>query len=146
MSKVSVQELGDSDSPTTLVYRVPEVCVSDSSIATRDSQSLPTSIEERQLLALETQAKALESISTFLSGISLKEVLQHQAIHSAASQLLGGLTSKDGRQGLNAQTMKQNAIDIAYLVEAVLGKLSSHALSRSKEVHDGEELQGFKKD
>lgn len=151
-----IQELGDSDSPATLLSGMPELCVSDGSLAVGDPLSLPptveaakqpigNSVEERQITALETQAKALESISTFLSGITLKEVLQHTAVHSAAAALLGGLTSKDGRQGLDARAMKQNAIDISYLLEAVLSKLSSHASSR-KEVQDGEELQKFPKD
>lgn len=144
---LQLEEVGDSDSTTTLLHRVPEVCVSDSFLPSGVSEShSPELIKEREIKALEVQAKALSEISSFFKGITLKDVLQHTAVHSAAAHLLGGLTSKDGRVGLDARTMKQNATDIAYLLEAVIGKLSSHASSRSREVEDGEELMGFKKD
>lgn len=145
---LQLEEVGNSDSATLPVHRMPELCVSDSNLPAGNSISLSPSLnlKEREVVALEAQSKALTSISNFLSGITLKDVLQHTAVHSAASALLGGLTSNDGRQALDARTMKQNAIDISYLLEAVLSKLSSHASSRSREVHDGEELQGFTKD
>lgn len=102
--------------------------------------------KERELAIQEKTATALTSIANFLSGTTLPEVLQTIAVNGAAQHLLGGLTSHAGRQGLDARTMKQNALDIAYLVESVFKKLSSHGASRQgfKEPHDGEELMGVK--
>jgi hypothetical protein len=100
-------------------------------------------------VALETAAAALTGISNFLSGITLKEVIQHQAVHGSIREILGGLATKDGRNALDARTMNQNAIDMAYLIEKVLGKVTSHAISRTgaaPEVKDGEELMGVKEE
>lgn len=166
MSKVLLDEVGDSEVSSVSLDRVQGLPVSDSSFAEGYAEHNPTllevplqsvelsqrptvslsRLEERQVAAQEQTAQALTSIATFLSGVTLKDILQHQAVNGAVHQILGGLAAKDGRNALDARTMKQNAVDIAYLIEQVLGKVTSHALSRSREVHDGEELQGFKKD
>lgn len=99
--------------------------------------------KERELAIQEKTAVALTQIASFLSGTTLPQVLQTIAVNGAAQSLLGGLTANAGRQGLDARTMKQNAIDIAYLIEQVFKKLSSHAQSRGG-IKDGEELMGVK--
>jgi len=160
MSKVPKPEVGGSEVSSVHLDRVPEVRVSDSSLPEHNTIPYPSLVAERwnppsaqakdrEVVALETAAAALTGISNFLSGITLKEVIQHQAVHGSIREILGGLATKDGRGALDARTMNQNAIDMAYLIEKVLGKVSSHALSRTgatPEVKDGEELMGVKEE
>jgi hypothetical protein len=160
MSKVPVPEMGDSQVSSVHLDRVPELLVSerglpehhskpDSSLVAERWNPPSAQAKDREVVALETAATALMGISNFLSGITLKEVIQHQAVHGSIREILGGLATKDGRGALDARTMNQNAIDMAYLIEKVLGKVSSHALSRTgatPEVKDGEKLMGVKEE
>ena len=160
MSKVPKPEVGDSEVSPVHIDRLQGVCVPVGGITELDTKSdtalvaerwYPPSAQakDREVVALETAAAALTGISNFLSGITLKEVIQHQAVHGAVRDILGGLATKDGRNALDARTMNQNAIDMAYLIEKVLGKVTSHALSRTgatPEVKDGEELMGVKEE
>jgi hypothetical protein len=160
MSKVPKPEVGDSEVSSVHLDRVQGVLVSERSVTELHSKPDTSLVakpwyppfaqaKDREVVALETAAAALTGISNFLSGITLKEVIQHQAVHGSIREILGGLATKDGRNALDARTMNQNAIDMAYLIEKVLGKVSSHALSRTgatPEVKDGEELMGVKEE
>jgi hypothetical protein len=117
----------------------------DSRLAANHLGDTSPQLRERETVALEVIADSLKGVSNFLQGTTLPQVLQTLAVNGAAQALLGGLTSSDGRGGLDARTMKQNAIDIAHLIEQVFIKLSSHAASRS-EVKSGEDLMGYKDD
>ena len=134
MSEVREQEVGDNQGASLSVDRVQELCVSGGSIIGSDGQSIApllASLEEREVVAVEGISRALAGISKFLSGITLQEIVKQQAVHGAVGQILGGLAANDGRGALDARTMGQNAIDMAYLIEKVLGKVTAHALSRS---------------
>lgn len=160
MSKMPVPDVGDSEVSSVHLNRLSEVLVSerglpqldaklDSPIVAQRWNPPSAQAKDREVVALETAATALMGISNFLSGITLKEVIQHQAVHGSIREILGGLATKDGRNALDARTMNQNAIDMAYLIEKVLGKVTSHALSRTgatPEVKDGEELMGVKEE
>jgi hypothetical protein len=160
MSKVPKPEVGDSEVSSVHLDRVQGVLVSERGVTELDTKFdsplvaqpwYPPSAQakDREVVALETAAAALTGISNFLSGITLKEVIQHQAVHGSIREILGGLATKDGRGALDARTMNQNAIDMAYLIEKVLGKVTSHAISRTgaaPEVKDGEELMGVKEE
>jgi hypothetical protein len=70
-----------------------------------------------------TIAESLKGISTFLSGQTLPQVMESYAIMSCLGQIMNGLTANQGRVGLDARTIKQDAIDGTHRILAAFDHL-----------------------
>ena len=74
-------------------------------------------------VALAVQAKAIASlaqsfsaIAKFLGNSTLPQVLESHAVMQSVGQVLNGLTSHAGRQGLDARTIKVDATDATHRI------------------------------
>jgi hypothetical protein len=89
-------------------------------------------IAVKQTEALTVLADGLRNIATFLNGGGLAEVLDCYSKSQAAKEILGGLASNLGRGALDARTVKQNALEITEMVEAVYAKVTERLSSVDK--------------
>lgn len=92
--------------------------------------------------ALIVLASATDQIANFLTGGGLLKVLNGYAKAQAVKEILGGLATHDGRNSLDARTIKQNALEIVEMVEAVMSKYSerlSDKEPRDPEIHNAVE-------
>ena len=85
-----------------------------------------------QSQALQSLAKSMDVIATFVTQGGLTEVLQGYAKTNSVSTLLGGLTANAGRNGLDARFIQQNAIEITHVVEAVFDKYIQHMAEKTQ--------------
>jgi len=104
-----------------------------------------------QAQALQSLAKSMEVVSTFVSQGGLSSLLQGYAKTNSVSSLLNGLTANAGRGGLDARFMEQNAVEITHLIEAVFDKYEKHLsekAERDPQIHDAEKdfKRAFAKD
>ena len=100
-------------------------------------------LEEQKTKALSVQAEALKDIAHFLTSGGLSSIAQGVALSNTAASLLNGLTVHDGRQGLDARTLDQNALEIATLALKVKDQFQEKLSALAKgpvdnELHDGE--------
>lgn len=96
-------------------------------------------LEVKQTEALTALAKASTEIATFVTSGGLSSLLSGVARGNAVSAMLGGLTQHAGRDGLDARTLKQNAIEIVEQIEAVFTKFEERlSAKRRGEERDGE--------
>lgn len=108
---------------------------------------------DRELLSI-SQAKALTSISNnfdhlveFLTQGGLIAVLEGYSRSQGVNALLNGLLAAEGRKGLDAKNLKQNALEIVEALESVFDKYEEKLgskLKRDPELKDAE--KDFKKD
>lgn len=70
-----------------------------------------------------TIAESLKGISTFLAGQTLPQVLESYSIMACLGQIMNGLTANQGRVGLDARTIKQDAIDGTHRILAAFDHL-----------------------
>lgn len=89
-------------------------------------------LEAKQTEALTSLAKAVTDISTFISGGGLNKLLSGVARGNAVSSMLGGLTTHAGRNGLDARTLKQNAVEVVEQIEAVFSKFEERLAAKNK--------------
>lgn len=89
-------------------------------------------LEQKQTEALVTLAKATSEIATFISGGGLTKLLSGVARGNAVSSMLGGLTTHAGRNGLDARTLKQNAVEVVEQIEAVFSKFEERLAAKNK--------------
>jgi len=66
---------------------------------------------------------ALDSLSKFVAGQTLPQVMESYAIMTCLGQIMNGLTSSEGRKGLDARTIKQDAIDGSHRILAAFDHL-----------------------
>ena len=99
-------------------------------------------VQVRQTQALEVIGKSLSQITEFVSGGGLANLMSMHLRGQAVQQMLGGLTTHSGRDGLDARTIEQNALEIVSQVEAVFKKYQETLASKDKvdpDIHDGED-------
>lgn len=107
-------------------------------------QSEVPTVSEAHVQALEKAADSLHVIASFINGGGLQKVLSGYARAQSVTALLGGLTSHSGRNGLDARTLDQNALEIATQVEKVFAKYQeildakAKGEERDNEMHDAE--------
>jgi hypothetical protein len=97
----------------------------------------------QQQMALSSLAASVTSISQWLTTGGLEKTLGEFARATGANGMLNGLVAHDGRQALNAQTMKQNTIEVVHLMEMVRDKFqevlkAKNANELDPDMHDGE--------
>lgn len=97
-------------------------------------------LEVKQVKALSTLAEGVKELSQFLTQGGLATMLSAYSKELSVGQMLGGLASHLGRGALDAQTIKQNALEITELIEAVRKKSTERlaATNRDPEIHDAE--------
>ena len=104
-----------------------------------------------QVKALAEVSQSFKDIAEFVTGEGLKETLKGNARYNAVNATLSGLTSNAGRLGLDARTMKQDAIDTVYKVEAFHKEYERIIAERNNgeeyddDLYDAEELSKFNK-
>lgn len=100
-------------------------------------------VAEVQLLA-ECVSKAIsvglaEGFKQVLASPEMGHLLQRMTEGNAVSGILQGLAAKDGRNSLDARTMKQNGLEMAHAIRESLTKLKEFQnLESSPEEHDPE--------
>lgn len=94
--------------------------------------------------ALIVLASATDQIANFLTGGGLVKVLSDYAKAQTVKDILGGLAAKDGRNSLDARTIKQNAVEIVEAIEAVYAKYQER--KNAKEPRDPEIHQAVETD
>lgn len=93
-------------------------------------------LEIRQTEALCSLAEGVKTLSEFVKSGGLQSLFSGMARGNIAAGIFQGLAAKDGRKALDAQVIKQNAIDITYIIEAVFNKM--HERATDKEPRDPE--------
>lgn len=88
-------------------------------------------LQIRQTEAVCVIAEALSGISSFLNGGGIQEYLKASTKGQIVSGIYNGLASKDGRNSLDARTIKQNALEIVEVIEAVMKKVDERANERN---------------
>lgn len=98
-------------------------------------------LEVKQAEALSTLASSVKELSQFLTQGGLTTLLSSYSKSLSVNQMLGGLAANMGRKSLDAQTIKQNALEITECIEAVFEKYAERLGSkgRDKDIHDGEQ-------
>ena len=108
---------------------------------------LPTTLaeqhREREIVALEGISGALTAFSKFIGTSTLQGTVQALAVNGLMQAITSGLTAKDGRKALDANLIKQNSLESAYLIESLISKVVAHSQSKTP-LEDGEELMGVK--
>lgn len=103
-----------------------------------------------QVKALAEVSQSFKAIAEFVTGEGLKETLKGNARYNAVNGAITGLTSNAGRLGLDARTMKQDAIDTVYRVEQFHKEYERFIAERNSgeeyddDLYDAEELSKFK--
>lgn len=105
-------------------------------------------LEVKQAEALSTLAEGVKELSKFLTQGGLTSLLSSYSKSLSVNQMLGGLAANMGRKSLDAQTIKQNALEITEVIDAVFEKYAERSEAklrgRDKDIHDGEkELKDF---
>lgn len=96
----------------------------------------------KQVEALATLSKGVADIAAFLNQGGIQSLLTSYTKGQIASSILGGMAAKDGRNSLDARTIKQNALEITEVMEAVFNKVNERAKEReprNPEIKDAEE-------
>jgi hypothetical protein len=105
-------------------------------------ESRALEIQEESNKALRQIGESLAILSQFVSAGGLVELVRSASLASGANALLGGLAVKNGRESLDARTLKQNAIEIAEQVLLIHDKfkerLSAEAKGKTRDpdIHD----------
>lgn len=123
--------------------------VSNPRFIQNDTKSLvhipETDVQVKQTEALITLATGINTIANFLTSGGLTDLVSANAKSRIVSDILGGLAAHNGRNSLDAQTIKQNSLEIVETIEAVWSKYQERAKAKDRdpEIHDAE--KDFKK-
>lgn len=91
-----------------------EVLVQEQSIVPEVAQN---EVATRQAQALAVLAESFKTLTTFITGGGLNQLLQGNAKSQAVTAIVGGLAAHDGRGSLDARVLGQNALEIAKFIE-----------------------------
>ena len=110
-------------------------------VQTKELEVAPTAqmpIPVEVVTSLATIADSLKSISTFLGGQTLPNVLESYSVMQCIGQALNGLLSSQGRNGLDARTIDQDAIDSTHRILKSFEHLKESIQARRSGEHSGE--------
>lgn len=94
-------------------------------------RELKNEIEIKQTEALTSLAEGVQAISQFLRDGGLQSLVAANTKGQIIQAIFGGLASKEGRNSLDARTIKQNSLEIVEIVEQVFSKM--HERMQAKE-------------
>ncbi len=121
--------------------------MSEDSLVTKVSAEIETTqqqkyeIEARQTAAMEGISQSLTALASFVTKGGLVEVLSGYSRALGVGQAVQGLLQHSGRAGLDARTMKQDAVEIVHKIEQVFEKYNEVVKAKaSGEIRD-EDLQ-----
>lgn len=108
----------------------------------------PARLRAQEVEALTVAAHSLSAIAQALCLLpkSLERCVNILVKGQGVNAILGGLAQHDGRNALDARTMKQNALEIVEQMELVFKKYNERMAStelRNPDIVDGEKTQGF---
>lgn len=111
--------------------------------AVSGSEAITISPELTVALGQAVASGISQGVLAVLASPELGRVIETVAKGKALSGMMEGLVSAEGRKGLDASCMKQNAIDMTHLIEAVFEKFKARAMEIStsevsQEIVDGE--------
>lgn len=83
---------------------------------------------------------SLSVLASFITSGRLERLLSLQAQVGCASSIAAGITQHGGRLGLDARTIKQNALEITEFTQSIFSKLGERLSEkpRDPELHDSE--------
>lgn len=87
----------------------------------------------KQTEALTTIAEALKGVSTFLNQGGIQAVLAAHTKGSIIQAIFGGLAAHDGRNALDARTIKQNSLEIVEAIEQVFNKMHERLQDKNRD-------------
>jgi len=90
-------------------------------------------VQEQQTKALEKIGQGITDIASFLNSGKLTQLMQSVSLANGANALLNGLTTNAGREGLDARTLSQNALEIAEAVLLVHNKFKERLEALAKQ-------------
>jgi hypothetical protein len=103
--------------------------------------------ETRELMAAQTQAltvmaNSMQMIANFLES-GVPKIIAAQAKAQGVNSILGGLMTKEGRGGLDARFIKQNAVETVEVMEAVHAEYQERLAKQAEgnqdpKIHDPE--------
>lgn len=100
-------------------------------------------LQTKQTQALETLAQSTAVIAKFLEGGGLTSVLQGYSKGLAINGILQGLVQSQGRGGLDARFINQNAVDAYHAIDKAYDAFASRLAEKAEanldpEIHNAE--------
>jgi len=104
----------------------------------------PSTQLAQQTEALCSLANSFNQIASFITGGGLGSLVSGYAKAQSVQSILGGLAAHDGRNGLDARVLGQNAIEIAEQIMQVFNKMADREAEqrvapRDPEIHKATE-------
>lgn len=90
-------------------------------------------LEVQQTQALTQLAEGVTSIATFLNGGGLMQLVQHKMAGDIMASITGGLAAKDGRNALDARTIKQNSLEVVELIMTMFNKMGERLKDQARD-------------
>ena len=87
----------------------------------------------RQTQALEVIGNSLATLVNYIGNGGLAATLSGYARSQSVKEILGGLAAHDGRNALDARTIKQNALEITEAIEAVFAKYQDRLSEKGRD-------------
>lgn len=90
-------------------------------------------IQTKQTEALTTLAESVKGIANFLNEGGLQKIIAANARGQIAQAVLGGLAAHDGRKALDAQTIKQNSLELVEIIESFMNKMHERLQDKNRD-------------
>lgn len=87
----------------------------------------------RQTEALVSLAEGVQALSKFVTQGGLQALVAANTKGQIIQAVLGGLAAHDGRNSLDARTIKQNSLEIVETIESVFNKLNERLKDRNRD-------------
>lgn len=115
--------------PKNHPYHSPVAAENLAAVVKGTSHELTT----RQTQAMETLAQSFKSLSDFFTQGGLQAALSAHTKGAIIAEIFGGLAAKDGRNALDARTIKQNSLETVELVLSVFEKMSERLQEKNRD-------------
>lgn len=93
----------------------------------------PSEITIEQTKALISIAESFKAIASFLHEGGIQTSIARITQGSIMSSIFGGLAAKDGRNSLDARTIKQNSLEVVEIIEQVFNKMNERLQDRNRD-------------
>lgn len=90
-------------------------------------------LEVQQTQTLTQLAEGVTSIATFLNGGGLMQLVQLKMAGDIMASITGGLAAKDGRNALDARTIKQNSLEVVELIMTMFNKMGERLKDQARD-------------
>lgn len=141
MEEKSVMELEKRKYQEERLARVAELELQE--VAVSAPEAITISPELTVALGQAVATGISQGLVAVLTSPELGQVIETIAKGKAISGMLEGLVAAEGRKGLDASVMNQNALEITHLIEKAFDKFKSRAVEVS-EGERGDDVDGEK--